>query len=239
MVNVYNRRLAFEDAAASQTCMVRHPSPVAPLNRLTMLTDYIEPEERLVACPNQDVVYGAGLLALDQRPVVVQVPDFGDRFWVYQVVDLRTDSFADLGKMYGTKPGFYLLVGPDWKGDGARRASPRCSAPRPTPAFVIPRVFQDDTRRGQAGRPAVAQRRSMMYPLAEFDGKMKTTRLGTVSRSSRRPGRRRHGDAMGRARDVLRRPAASSSTTRRRCPAKRPATRRCAPCSPPRRTDPA
>jgi hypothetical protein len=47
------------------------------------------------------VVYGAGSIALDRSPVVLQVPDFGDRFWVYQVVDLRTDSFADLGKMYG------------------------------------------------------------------------------------------------------------------------------------------
>jgi hypothetical protein len=62
-------------------------------------------------------VYGGSLLALDQGPVVIQVPDFGKRFWVYQVVDLRTDSFADLIAMYGTKPGFYLLVGPDWKGD--------------------------------------------------------------------------------------------------------------------------
>ena len=56
------------------------------------------------------------LLALDLSPIVVQVPDFGDRFWVYQVVDLRTDSFAEFGKMYGTKPGFYLLVGPNWTG---------------------------------------------------------------------------------------------------------------------------
>jgi len=29
--------------------------------------------------------------------VVVQVPEFGARFWVYQIVDLRTDSFAELG----------------------------------------------------------------------------------------------------------------------------------------------
>src|SRR6201999_1238399 len=81
------------------------------------LTDYVPPDERSVACPNQDVVYGGGGLALDLSPVVIQVPDFGKRFWVYQVVDLRTDSFADLGAMYETKPGFYLLIGPDWKGD--------------------------------------------------------------------------------------------------------------------------
>ena len=51
-----------------------------------MLTDYIDPEERSVACPNQDVVYG-GASRFAISPVVIQVPDFGDRFWVYQVVD--------------------------------------------------------------------------------------------------------------------------------------------------------
>ena len=117
---------------------------MAPLNRLTMLTDYIAPEERLVACPNQDVVYGAGLLALDTSPVVIQVPDFGDRFWVYQVVDTRTDSFASLGKMYGTTPGFYLLVGPNWRGEMPKGITKVFRATTNT-GNVIPRVFQDDT----------------------------------------------------------------------------------------------
>jgi hypothetical protein len=62
-----------------------------------MLHDYVAPNQRWVACPNQDVVYGAGIAALDATPVVVQVPDFAGRFWVYQVVDLRTDGFAEIG----------------------------------------------------------------------------------------------------------------------------------------------
>src|SRR6185295_8981564 len=112
MVNVYNRRLAFKDVP--EPGLMGGIVPCAPLNELGMLSDYIAPEERIVACPNQDVVYGAGSAALDVSPVVVQVPDFGKRFWVYQVVDIRTDSFAELGAMYGSKPGFYLLVGPKW-----------------------------------------------------------------------------------------------------------------------------
>ncbi|MGB8105554.1 MAG: DUF1254 domain-containing protein [Pseudolabrys sp.] len=87
MVNVYNRRLTFKDLP--QAGLMGGIVPVGPPNRLAMLTDYIQPEERLVACPNQDVVYGFALLALDQSPVVIQVPNFGDRFWVYQIVDLR------------------------------------------------------------------------------------------------------------------------------------------------------
>ena len=58
--------------------------PVAPPNHLSMLHDYIEPSERAVACPNQDVTYGQMVLSLDRDAVVIQVPDFGDRFWVYQ-----------------------------------------------------------------------------------------------------------------------------------------------------------
>jgi hypothetical protein len=54
---------------------------------------------------------------LDTQPVVVQVPDFGDRFYTYQIVDHRTDSFASIGKQCEAKPGFYLLVGPNWTGD--------------------------------------------------------------------------------------------------------------------------
>jgi hypothetical protein len=131
MVNVYNRRLAFSQLTDT---VIAGAVPASPLNHLGMLTDYISPEERIVACPNQDVAYGAGVLALDQSPVVIQVPDFGDRFWVYQIVDLRTDGFAQLGKMYATTPGFYLLVGPNWHGE-VPKGSPRFSAPRPTPAL--------------------------------------------------------------------------------------------------------
>lgn len=50
---------------------------LAPINQLAMLTDYVDPAERSVACLNQDVVYGMGVVALDRSPVVVQVPDFG------------------------------------------------------------------------------------------------------------------------------------------------------------------
>ena len=137
LAGVYNRRL---DAAANTEIAYAGPLPAAPLNRLAMLTDYVAPEERLVACPNQDVVYGGGSLALEQSAVVMQVPDFGDRFWVYQVTDTRTDSFVQLGKMYATTPGFYLLVGPDWQRT-CPRASQRCSAHPPTP---------DSSRRGSS-----------------------------------------------------------------------------------------
>jgi len=169
MVNLYNRRLSY---AKVPTTGLSGPVPVAPLNQLGMLTDYVVPEERVVACPNQDVVYGLGALALDQSAVVVQVPDFGNRFWVYQIVDLRTDSFAQLGKMYGSKPGFYLLVGPDWNGAVPIGINKVFRASTST-GIVIPRVFQEDTAEDKLAVQAPVSQ-IMMYPLADFDGKMKS-----------------------------------------------------------------
>jgi hypothetical protein len=84
--------------------------------------------------------------ALDISPVVIQVPDFGERFWVYQVVDTRTDSFVQLGKMYGTTPGFYLLVGPNWQGEVPRGITKVFRSATST-GFVAPRIFQMIPRR--------------------------------------------------------------------------------------------
>jgi hypothetical protein len=166
MVNMFNKRLAFSHAP--EPGLLGGIMPFAPLNRLAMLSDYVEPTERNVACPNQDVVYGAGLLALDVSPVVVQVPDFANRFWVYQVVDLRTDSFADLGAMYGTEPGFYLLVGPQWTGPVPAGITKVFRAKTST-GFVGPRVFRDDTPEDRAAVQSVIQDIDV-YPLSMFDG---------------------------------------------------------------------
>ena len=204
MVNMYNRRLHFMQV---KEMMLQGPLMEAPANRLAMLTDYIDPEERSVACPNQDVVYGVGALALDISPVVIQVPDFGDRFWVYQVVDLRTDSFVQLGKMYGTTPGFYLLVGPDWNGEVPKGITKVFRSSTNT-GLAAPRVAQNDTpedkRAIQSVLPGI-----MMYPVAEYDGRMKTKDWANLPRKAC-ASRRGRGDAMGTSGQVRRRAAARS-----------------------------
>ncbi|MGF6174272.1 DUF1254 domain-containing protein [Ensifer sp. 4252] len=169
---MYSRRLSYSKVPER---LYSGAAPMAP-----MLTDYVEPDERLVACPNQDVVYGAGFLALDTSPVVIQVPDFKDRFWVYQVVDLRTDSFAQLGKMYGTQPGFYLLVGPNWRGEVPKGITKVFRASTNT-GNVIPRVFQDDTAEDKAAVQE-ALKGITLYPLSEYDGTMKTVDWNTVKK---------------------------------------------------------
>ena len=114
LVNMHNRLSLMEQLPGPG--LIGGVIPAASPGSLGMLHDYITPEERMVACPNQDVVYGFGIIDGSLGPSVIQVPDFGSRFWVYQAVDQRTDSFVHLGAMYGTKPGCYLLAPTSWDG---------------------------------------------------------------------------------------------------------------------------
>ena len=175
LVNSHNRRAGFAYVTGQNGGVPGLNGgmvPMAPIGQSAMLTDYVKPEQTFVTCPNQDVVYGAGYFALDKEPVVFQVPDFGKRFWVYALYDARTDEFAEIGKPYGTKPGFYLMVGPNWKGEkpAGITAVVRSSTEL---AFAIPRIFKDDTAEDtKAVQPLVSQ--VMFYPVSQFDGKMRT-----------------------------------------------------------------
>jgi hypothetical protein len=108
------------------------------------------------------------------------VPDFGERFWVYQAVDLRSDGFVGLGMMYGTEPGFYMMVGPNWRGEVPKGISKVFRSSTNT-GFVAPRIFMDDTSEDrQAIQPVLRQ--IMMYPLAEYDGRMKSINWETIAK---------------------------------------------------------
>lgn len=170
IVNQYNRRTAVTKAPSPG--LSNGVLPVAPRGQLGMLHNYIDPGQTFVTCPNQDVVYGLGFFALDEEPVVIQVPDFKDRFWVYAIYDARTEQFATIGKPYSSKPGFYLLAGPNWKGSvpAGITAVARSSTEM---ANIIPRVFMDDTPEDRQAIQSVINQ-VVAYPLTQFDGKIKT-----------------------------------------------------------------
>ena len=164
-----NRAVAF--SKSPEPGLVGGVVPIA-YGGIAMLTDYLTPNQRVVACANQDVVYGPGFLPLDKEPFVFQVPEFGDRFWVFALYDARTDEFSHIGKAYGTKPGFYLVVGPDWKGQTpAGITSVTWSST--SLVFAIPRIFMDDTAEDRKAIQPVLNGINV-YPLSEFDGTMKT-----------------------------------------------------------------
>jgi hypothetical protein len=170
LVNMHNRVLVMRQVP--EPGLNGGAVPVAPVNNLAMTSDYITPDERYVACPNQDVVYGFGIMMLNESPVVLQVPDFGSRFWIYQVGNQRTDGIGDLGSMYGTQKGFYLVVPPGWSGDVPKGIT-KVIHSSTNLAYIIPRAFMNNTPEDKAAiQPIINQ--VMAYPLKDYDGNFKT-----------------------------------------------------------------
>ncbi len=101
------------------------------------------------------------------------------------MVDLRTDSFVQLGKMYNTTPGFYLLVGPNWHGEVPKGITKVFRSPTNT-GLVGPRIFMDDTAEDRRAIQGVLGG-VLMYPLSEFDGRMKTKDWANIRREPAPP----------------------------------------------------
>jgi hypothetical protein len=93
--------------------------PGAPENASGCLADYLPPAQRIIVTPNNDTFYGVAFLDLGAEPVVVQTPEDvpEGHYWVMQIADVFTNVDRTLGSALGTKPGKYLLVGPDWQGE--------------------------------------------------------------------------------------------------------------------------
>lgn len=156
MVNMLNRSARITQAP--HPGLLNGVLPAAPRGQVAMLHDYIDPAETFVTCPNQDVVYGLGFFSLDEEPVVIQVPNFGNRFWVYALYDARTNQFGRLGKPYNSRPGFYLLAGPNWKGRKPAGITEVVRCPTAL-ANTIPRVFMNDTDEDRKARQIAGARR--------------------------------------------------------------------------------
>jgi len=67
LVCVYNQRT--ELTKVPETGLLAGVMPISPMNQVGMLTGYVDPGERFIADPNQDVVYGLGYLSLEQEPL--------------------------------------------------------------------------------------------------------------------------------------------------------------------------
>ncbi|XZE46889.1 DUF1254 domain-containing protein [Pirellulaceae bacterium SH467] len=145
-------------------------APVAPVNRLSMLTEPVSPEFRSVPCPNPDVIYGFSILDLSEDAVVLQVPDLTDRFWLVQLGDHRTDSFGELGSMYGSKPGFYMIVGPNWKGVAPPSIVEVFQSPTSL-AYLIPRVLTRSKEEVLSVQDALSE--FSVSPLTRWNGEWK------------------------------------------------------------------
>lgn len=103
----------------------RQTYEAAPINEFFHVQAFPTPEMRGVVRPNADTLYSTAWLDLSREPVILSVPDTKGRYYLIQLLDAWTDTFAVPGKRTtGTQAGRFAIIGPNWKGTlpkGVRR----------------------------------------------------------------------------------------------------------------------
>lgn len=88
-----------------------------PVNHLYNRTTLLGPEDRTVVSPNNDTLYSYALLDLREHPVIFEVPAVSQRYYSFQLIDMRTNNLGYIGtRATGRTAGSFLITGPDWDG---------------------------------------------------------------------------------------------------------------------------
>ena len=88
-----------------------------PENQLVSIAALTDPTVRTVVLPNHDTTYTVGRLQLAGGPRVLDVPDTAGRYYVIQLLDAYSNTFAYVGRRTtGTRAGSYAVVPPGFKG---------------------------------------------------------------------------------------------------------------------------
>jgi len=89
----------------------------APINQFQHAKTFPNAGFRSVVRPNADTLYSAAWLDLSREPIVMSVPDTRGRYYLVQMLDAWTETFAAPGaRTTGTKAGQFAIVGPTWRG---------------------------------------------------------------------------------------------------------------------------
>ena len=69
-----------------------------PRNQIVSIAQLVTPEIRTVVAPNVDTTYTVGQLDLSDGPLVIDVPDTRGRYYVIQLLDAYSNTFAYAGR---------------------------------------------------------------------------------------------------------------------------------------------
>ena len=108
---IYGYPLVLSDVTR-QAFLARAETPA--LNTLYHRRTRPTHEDRTVVRPNLDTLYTLAFLDLSEGPVLLSTPDFGERDWMFQVLDAWTDvAGAPSRRLNGPGPHDVLILGPD------------------------------------------------------------------------------------------------------------------------------
>ena len=90
----------------------------APMNQWGFVTKLGDSTQRDITAVNVDTLYSSAWLDLSEEPIVLEFPEHGERYFFFQIADIRTEVIANIGtRTHGNRAGAYLLVAPNWKSE--------------------------------------------------------------------------------------------------------------------------
>jgi hypothetical protein len=90
----------------------------APMGQFSRAREYPNASFRDVTAPNADTLYTTIWLDVSKEPWVLSLPEMGDRYYLFPMLDGWTDVFQVPGKRTtGDKAQKYAITGPGWKGE--------------------------------------------------------------------------------------------------------------------------
>ncbi|WP_067689571.1 DUF1254 domain-containing protein [Nocardia jejuensis] len=143
----------------------------APANRFFHASTLPTAADRQVVRMNRDTLYSQAWLDLKPEPLVLQVPDMGERYWLMPLLDMWTNVRQDPSSVRpgsdGSPPSppfTYAITGPSWSGNLPDTVT-RLAMPTST-AWLLGRIQVD----GEADIPAVTaiQQQLRLVPLSRW-----------------------------------------------------------------------
>ena len=91
--------------------------PFAPINQFAHYREFPDASNKSVVGLNVDTLYSLASLDLSSGPIILSVPEMGNRFWIMQLIDAWNNvPHAPGSRTVGSKGGNFAIVGPNWKG---------------------------------------------------------------------------------------------------------------------------
>lgn len=90
----------------------------APINQFAHATKFPDANFKDIVRANVDTLYSFAWLDLSKEPMVVELPDTENRYYLMPMLDGWSNVYSSPGKRTtGTDQKKFVITGPDWKGD--------------------------------------------------------------------------------------------------------------------------
>src|SRR5437879_720306 len=117
----------------------------APLNQFGKEPKLPDSTFTAVVLPSTSTLYASSFLNLKAGPVILHIPNMGNRFFIMQMLDAWTNvSPQSPGSRQSSPPGDYALVGPDYTGGQPDGTVEMIRMPTNT-MWIIGRIFTNNT----------------------------------------------------------------------------------------------